>query len=88
MQYRELQRDICGIGEFALVDGYKRFTVPRDVWYLYSEERRNRHLKKFSGTLKEMLVRSTILKKVVIEPKHKGRKTGQKSEKFVKEHQI
>ena len=41
MLYRELQRAICGIGEFVLVDEHKRFAVPRDVWYSYSEERRN-----------------------------------------------
>ena len=87
MQYRELQRANCEIGEFVLVDEYKRFAVP-SVWYSYSEERRKSHLKKFSGTTKEMLVRSTNLKKVAIEPKHKGRKSGHKSEKFVKEHQI
>ena len=81
MQYRELQRAICGIGEFLLVDEYKRFAVPRDLWYSYSEERRKRHFKKFSGTPKEMLVRSTNLKKVAIEPKHKGRKPGQKKRK-------
>ena len=69
------------IGEFLLMDEYKRFAVPRDVWYSYSEERRKRHFKKNSGTPKEMLVRSTNLKKVAIEPKHKGRKPGQKKQK-------
>ena len=78
MQYRELQRAICGIGEFLLVDEYKRFAVPTDVWYSYSEERINRHLKKFSGTPVEMRVRSTDLKKVAIEPKHKGRNPDKK----------
>ena len=76
MQYRELQRAFCGIGEFVLVDQYKRFAVPRDVWYSYSEERRKRHFTKFSSKPKEMLVRSTNF-----EPKHKGRKPGQRKQK-------
>ena len=71
------------------MDEYKRFALPTDAWYSYSEERRNRLFKKFSGTPKEMFVRSTNLKKVAIEPKHKGRKPGQKkSKKFAKEHRI
>ena len=81
MQYRELQRAICGIDEFVLVDEHKRFAVPTDVWYSYSEERRNLPLKKCSGTPEEMLVRSTNLKKVAMEPKHKGRNPGKKKAK-------
>ena len=41
MQYREMQRAVRRIGEFVLVDEYKRFAVPTDVWYSYCEERRN-----------------------------------------------
>ncbi|GFO50167.1 hypothetical protein PoB_007667200 [Plakobranchus ocellatus] len=35
-QNREVQRAICGVGEFVLVDEYQRFGVPKDVWYSYS----------------------------------------------------
>ena len=48
----------------------------------------NATLRKFSGTPKEMFFRSTNSKKVAIEPKDQGRKPGQKSEKFAKEHRI
>ncbi|GFN79433.1 hypothetical protein PoB_000593900 [Plakobranchus ocellatus] len=32
-QHREVQRAICGVGEFVLVNEYQRFGVPKDVWY-------------------------------------------------------
>ncbi|GFO19372.1 hypothetical protein PoB_004587700 [Plakobranchus ocellatus] len=34
-QHREVQRAICGVGEFVLVDEYQRFGVPKDVCYFY-----------------------------------------------------
>ncbi|GFN94267.1 hypothetical protein PoB_002077300 [Plakobranchus ocellatus] len=81
-QHREVQRAICGVGEFVLVDEYPRFGVPKDVWYSYTGKQQKRHMKKFAFTTKERLVRSTNSEKVVVEPKHKGKKQGQRKRKI------
>ncbi|GFO24338.1 hypothetical protein PoB_005084300 [Plakobranchus ocellatus] len=80
-QHREVLRAICGVGKFVLVDEYQKFGVPKDVWYFYSGKQQRRHMKKFANTTKECLIRSTNSEKVVVEPKHKGKKQGQRKRK-------
>ncbi|GFO37466.1 hypothetical protein PoB_006397100 [Plakobranchus ocellatus] len=64
-------------GRVRPLDEYQRFGVPKDVWYSYTGKQQKRHMKKFTITTKERLVRSTNSEKVVVEPKHKGKKQGQ-----------
>ncbi|GFO05745.1 hypothetical protein PoB_003225000 [Plakobranchus ocellatus] len=52
-QHREVQRAICGVGEFVLVDEYQRFGVPKNVWYSYSGKQQKRNMMKCAFTTKE-----------------------------------
>ena len=74
-QYREVQRAICGAGEFVLE--YQKLDVLRS----YSEKQHKRLLRKFVVTAEKCLVRSTSSEKIAIEPKHKGKKPGQQKRK-------
>ena len=74
-QYREVQRAICGMGGFVLTDEFKKFSVPRDIWFLKDQKQKARHMQKYFFSIKESVSRSTNSQKVAIEPKHKGKKT-------------
>lgn len=80
-QYREIQRAICGIGDFRLVEEYKKFGVPRDVWIEKDSKQKKRHLRKYALCIKETLIRSTNFEKVALEPKHNGKKPRQRKRK-------
>ncbi|GFO24873.1 hypothetical protein PoB_005137800 [Plakobranchus ocellatus] len=80
-QYREIQRAIYGMGELVLVNEYKEFGVPRDIWFTKDNKQRARHMKRYALCIKESLSRSSNSQKVAVEPKHKGKKPGQRKRK-------
>ncbi|GFO05426.1 hypothetical protein PoB_003193100 [Plakobranchus ocellatus] len=46
-------------GRVRPLDEYQRFGEPKDVWYSYTGKQQKRHMKEFTITTKERLVRST-----------------------------
>ena len=46
-QYREVQRAICGMGGFILIDEFKKCSVPRDIWFLKDQKQKARHMQKY-----------------------------------------
>ncbi|KAK7108117.1 hypothetical protein V1264_015910 [Littorina saxatilis] len=78
-QFNEVKRAMYGYGDYDLADEYQQFAVPYGVWQKKTLQQRERHLLKFSKTLKCVnSVRSTDGSKSAVAPTHKGRKPGQK----------
>ena len=69
------------MGEVGLTDEFKKFSVSRDIWFLKDQKQKARHMQKFFFSIKESVSRSTNSQKVAIEPKHKGKKPGQRKRK-------
>ena len=44
--YRELERSLVGLGEFKLVDDFRQFYVPMDVWTALPDDTK-RHMTRF-----------------------------------------
>ncbi|GFR61240.1 hypothetical protein ElyMa_000098700 [Elysia marginata] len=83
-QFREVQRAICGMGSFVLVNEYKKFGVPRDVRFNKDNEQKARRMRKYELCIKKTLLRSTNSQKVAVAPKHKVKKPGQRKWKLTK----
>ncbi|GFN90914.1 hypothetical protein PoB_001742000 [Plakobranchus ocellatus] len=43
-QYREIKRAVYGMEELGLVNEYKKFGVPRDIWFTKDNRQRARHV--------------------------------------------
>ena len=47
LQFADLRRSLCGLGDFQVTSSYARHVVPQMQWSLMSDERRDQHLQKF-----------------------------------------
>ena len=69
------------MGGFVLTDEFKKISVPRDIWFLKDQKQKARHMQKYFFSIKESVSRRSNSHKVAIEPKHKGKKPGQRKRK-------
>ena len=80
-QYKEVERSLCGLGEYSLCDSHKEYAMSIDEWCKMDGSRKEAHLKRFSRERvlkgKRRLNPSSDGVRIVIKPAHGGIKPGQ-----------